>query len=203
MKLLTWLGAILAGVFLASTVEPCEVPAQYTHSTTFVENDLVITLATDKANYFAGDPVDFYLGVLNTGPDTISVISGWSPMNIFTVMSDTCLSLMWDCIDASLYFYPETVYFFGEGIRILPGECESRVAHWDGIFWDIDGGNFIPRLPDPGEYTVLAGFYQPVAGEPALNFAIPDDGIMLPISISLPTPVKEITWSRIKARYGN
>ena len=203
MKLPLWLGVTLVGALLASTAEPCEVPAQYTHSTTFVENDLVITLATDKASYFAGDPVDFYLGVHNTGPDTITVISGWNPMNIFTVMSDTCLSLMPDCVDASLYFYPPIVYFNGEVIRLLPGDCEVRTQSWDGLVWTWDGKMVVSVLPSPGEYKVLAGFYQPVSEELPMDFAIPDNGITLPISIGPPTSLQEVTWGQIKARYEN
>jgi hypothetical protein len=190
-------------LLVSSPAHACDVPSNLTHRTTLSEGDLTITLAIDRDTYQVGEAVTFHLGVLNEGSDTISVSSGSDPMNIFSVMQDSCVSLYPDCLEASLYFYPGVVYYFGETITILPGECETRTETWDGSTLIWDGSTYVKGLPDPGSFVVLAGLYQGVREEPHLDFVIPDNGITLQIVLSdiAGVQTKRTTWGRVKGLY--
>jgi hypothetical protein len=196
--------SILLLGLLARAGEACDVPAEYTHRATVVQGNLVVTLALDHDTYLRGQPIDSYLGIENTGTDTVLVCSGSDPMNVFAVMVDSCVSLDSACIDTSLYFYPEVVYFFGECNRILPGECAVRLVSWNGWIetWDPIKNDIVRTLPAPGPYVALAGLYQP--SPTGMHFVIPTDGITLPITISESTAVdvQPISWGHLKSLYG-
>jgi hypothetical protein len=193
---------ILLLVLIPSGAFPCDVPAGYSHVATLEEGDLVVSLAVDKETYHGGDPVNFYLGIQNTGENTIQASCSQSPMNIFSVMREDCLSLEIPCREASLFFYPEVVYYFGETIAVPPGECVTRTATWDGWLtgWD---GHVVKYLPEPGSYVILAGLYQVLLTEPHMDMVIPDNGITLPIVLDSQVPAETATWGRLKARYGD
>ena len=190
---------------LAQAGEACDVPAEFVHRTTVVEGNLVVTLALDQSTYLRGQPVRSYLGVENTGSDTVRVCAGSDPLNIFAVMADSCVSLTDECILASAYFYPQVIYYFGECITILPGECEVRLVTWDGWswIWDEEQNDWIRGLPAPGTYIALAGIYLPTSA--GRNFVIPNEGIALPVTIAETSAVdvQNISWGSLKYFFGH
>jgi hypothetical protein len=185
--------------------EACDVPAEYPYRATVVQGNLIVTLALNQSTYVQGQPISSYLGIENAGTDTVWACAGQSPINIFGIMADSCVSLQQTCIDSSLFFHPSVVYYFGECIRILPGECEVRLVDWDGWLetFDLVHHLIIRTLPAPGSYVALAGIYQ-TSGS-GMHFVIPVDGITLPITIEQGTPldVQATSWGHLKGLFSN
>ncbi len=180
--------------------EACDVPAEYPYRATVVQGNVTVTLALNQSAYVQGQPISSYLGIENTGADTIWSCAGQSPINIFGIMADSCVSLQQTCIDSSLFFYPSVVYYFGECIRILPGECEVRLVDWDGWLETFDPVHYriIRTLPVPGSYVALAGIYQ--TSSSGMHFVFPIEGITLPVTIEQGSPidVQVTTWGHLK-----
>jgi hypothetical protein len=184
------LACLHAGLACPRALADCPVPPSYTHSTSVVDGDLRITLATDRATYFVRDPVAMFLLFENTGGSTVTIPnpSSITPLYDFDIVPESCdVPGPPDCLE--LFHDPTIVHFFGAPIDVAPGECLSYAASWDGV---------------PSSGTARAGSFVVRAGmtSGAGRLFLPPGGIRLPFAIQdVLVPARPTTWGRLKSIY--
>jgi hypothetical protein len=173
----------------------------------YEDQGLVVALATDRADYDLGETINFCLVLENTGTDTLWWTSGAAPMHGFCVLSDTCEAFTQPgCQDASLFWYPGMITWFGDGIQVLPGECVIRYATWDGwvvVYDDIGPYYFHLELPAAGSYRVFGGLWGQVNPGSWLlvEYFVPASSIWLTIHLGPDVPVRPASWGGLKTLY--
>jgi len=198
----TWLPivAYLACLVLstAAAAQTCDIPEGFTNQVVVVESDtLVVGFATDRQVYSHADTVNFYLVVQNTGSDECYINWSIDPQNAVFVLPTSCDSVYTpDCYtSASVFFYPQAVYFYSSGTTLQPGECRVWQNSWEIATWG-DGP------PADGIYNVFGGMFYPIYGIfPDEGFRVPRGGAALTIEIDSTVPVEEGSWGRIKVLY--
>jgi len=192
--------ACIAALMLSSSAmaQTCDVPEEYENQVVVVESDtLVVGFATDKEVYSQLHTVYFYLVVQNIGSDECYMNWSIDPQNAVFVLPTDCDSVYKpDCyVSASVFFYPDYVYFASSGTTLQPGECRI----WENE-WDIDVWGEGP--PPDGIYKVFGGMFHPIYEMfPDEGFRVPRGGARLTIEIDSTVPVERGTWGRIKSMY--
>ncbi len=182
----------------SAAADTCDIPDGYANRVLVVESDtLLVGFATEREVYSPLETVNFYLVVQNTGSAECFINWSIDPQNAIFVLPTSCDSVYTpDCYtSASVFFYPEAVYFYSDGTRLQPGECRVWQNSWDIDVWG-DGP------PADGTYNVFGGMFHPIYDIfPDEGFRVPRGGARLTIQIDSSVPVVEKSWGEMKAFY--
>lgn len=192
---------LIASVFIllvpaAMTAQAdCPPPASHTNVATVVDGSFRVTLASERYEYVLGESMVFILIFENIGaaPATIENINSISPFRGAVIFPDTCAAIgQPGCFEASPWFAPQVIFFFGTSITLNPGQCTSTTINWNGLHWR--GQDVIP-----GAYKVFGGAFH--SGMDPFTIHQPAGGVVLPIFIREPgVPAVTTSWGGIKAR---
>jgi hypothetical protein len=175
----------------------CPPPASHTNIATVLDGSLRVTLASERYEYVLGESISFLLIFENTGasPVTIQNIDMISPFLGTVILPDTCTAIgQPGCFEASPWFAPQVIFFFGTSITLNPGQCTSTTINWNGLHW-------LGQEVIPGAYKAFGGaFHSDLNVEPFVVHQ-PAGGVVLPLFIREPgVPAVTTTWGGIKAR---
>jgi hypothetical protein len=187
----------------AAALDCIPVPGYDNMVLSYEDQDLVVALGTDRADYDLGEVIHFCLVLENTGTDTLAWL-GANPVHAFCVLPDTCAAITQSgCLGASVYSYPEMVNFFGDGIRLEPGECTIRYASWDGRVFVYDGDlTWHWELPQAGPHRVFGGLWRRVPPDyDVYEYYVPAGSIWLTINLGPDVPVRPTSWGGLKTLY--
>jgi len=188
--------SLLVGLAI-SISDPCSVPPGYMNNTSRTEGDLKFTFAMDEFVYSESDTIRFHYIVENIGQDTFYVNWGIDPMYAFFIYPDSCFTLdQPGCFDEAIYYYPQIVYYYSEGIHLLPGECKVFSESWDQ-------SKNTDVTPGPGSYRVFGGLWKPDPGPSWPGSFQLQSELALEIVIEDPIETDVQSWGRIKSLHNS
>lgn len=191
-------GMLIVCSHAPSALAQCEVPPQYTNTTTLTAGDLIFVMGTDRNLYSVGDSVQFYLSVYNAGPDTVVIPNPGqvSAIHSWDVLPDSCESRYEPegCEYDTPFWSPQGIFFFGIPLTLPPGACVVRTVTWDGVHWAAGLG----RTVVPAVYNVVGGYLAGWDGQTTSQGA-PLVPMEVQIEITDGVSTVPTTWSGIKA----
>jgi len=172
---------------------PCEVPPQFENRFVILDGDVEVTIASERAEYKAGDTITIYIFYTNMSADTLRIERPESPMHGFSVLPDTCKSSRQaGCDLALLHQIPFIVSPVLDWMVLAPGDCDSWTYPWNGR--DRNGEQLL------GRFTILGGVWDHGPGLFLHDYILPGGGAPLGVAVGA-MPVEMVPWGRVRALY--
>jgi hypothetical protein len=185
-------GTVLVAETAASTM-PCEVPAEFENRFVVVNGDVEVTIASERAEYKAGETITIFILYRNIGTETLRIERPSTPMHGFSVLPEDCKSAHQPECDAMLRFQIPFIVFPAFDLMVLAsGECKSWSYPWNGR--DRNGAQLL------GRFTVLGGIWERPPVMFLNDYSVPEGGAPLGIEIG-EVGVDQATWGKVRALF--